>query len=195
MLEHEIIPLYYSVSSEGYSKDWVRVIKNSIAKIAPHYTMKRQLDDYYSKFYNKESERFKALSASNNRKAKDIAAWKEAVAQRWDSVKIVSEELSDNLKTGQLESGSEIDINIVVDEQGLDNAIGIDLVVVNVDENGGEKFLKAIPLKLVNRDNNLYTFNLKYTISFIGRIKTSFRMYPSNPLLPHRQDFCYVRWF
>ena len=46
MLEHEIIPLYYSFSTEGYSKNWVAVIKNSIAKIAPHYTMKRQLDDY-----------------------------------------------------------------------------------------------------------------------------------------------------
>ena len=195
MLEHEIIPLYYSVSSEGYSKDWVRVIKNSIAKIAPHYTMKRQLDDYYDKFYNKEYERFKALSASNNRKAKDIAAWKETVAQRWDSIRVVSEEMTDNLKSGQLESGSEIEVKVVVDEQGLDNAIGIDLVVVNVDENGGEKFLKSIPLELVGHDNNLYTFRLKYTVSFIGRIKTAFRMYPSNPLLPHRQDFCYVRWF
>ena len=195
MLEHEIIPLYYSVSSEGYSKDWVRVIKNSIAKIAPHYTMKRQLDDYYDKFYNKEYERFKALSASNNRKAKDIAAWKETVAQRWDSIRVVSEEMTDNLKSGQLESGSEIEVKVVVDEQGLDNAIGIDLVVVNVDENGGEKFLKSIPLELVGHDSNLYTFRLKYTVSFIGRIKTAFRMYPSNPLLPHRQDFCYVRWF
>lgn len=195
MLEHEIIPLYYSVSSEGFSKDWVRVIKNSIAKIAPHYTMKRQLDDYYDKFYNKEYERFKALSASNNRKAKDIAAWKETVAQRWDSIRVVSEEMTDNLKSGQLESGSEIEVKVVVDEQGLDNAIGIDLVVVNVDENGGEKFLKSIPLELVGHDNNLYTFRLKYTVSFIGRIKTAFRMYPSNPLLPHRQDFCYVRWF
>ena len=63
MLEHEIIPLYYSFSTEGYSKNWVAVIKNSIAKIAPHYTMKRQLDDYYSKFYNKEYERFQMLSA------------------------------------------------------------------------------------------------------------------------------------
>ena len=86
-------------------------------------------------------------------------------------------------------------MSVTVDEQGLDNAIGIDLVVVNVGENGEEKFLKSIPLELVGHDKNLYTFHLKYVVSFIGRIKTAFRMYPSNPLLPHRQDFCYVRWF
>lgn len=28
-----------------------------------------------------------------------------------------------------------------------------------------------------------------------GSFKQAFRMYPKNALLPHRQDFCYVRWF
>ncbi len=45
MLEHEIIPLYYNKNEKGFSEDWIKVIKNSIATIAPHYTMKRQLDD------------------------------------------------------------------------------------------------------------------------------------------------------
>ena len=75
LLEQEIIPLYYSQSGrKGYSEGWVRTVKNSIAKIAPHYTMKRQLDDYYDRFYSKEAERFKVLSADNNKKAKEIAA-------------------------------------------------------------------------------------------------------------------------
>ena len=32
----------------------MKVVKNSIATIAPHYTMKRQLDDYYDKYYERE---------------------------------------------------------------------------------------------------------------------------------------------
>ena len=58
LLENEIIPLYYNKDKKGISKGWIKVIKNSIAQIAPHYTMKRQLDDYYEKFYNKEAKRF-----------------------------------------------------------------------------------------------------------------------------------------
>ena len=77
LLENEILPLYYARNSKGYSAGWVKTIKNSIAHIAPHYTMKRQLDDYYSKFYNKEAARFKVLAADNYAKAKEIAAWKE----------------------------------------------------------------------------------------------------------------------
>ena len=195
MLEYEIIPMYFNVNKDGYSKDWVRVIKNSVAQIAPHYTMKRQLDDYYSKFYNKQSERFKAIAADDNHLAKEIAAWKETVASKWDNVHVVSQEMSENLKSGQLESGSEIEINVVIDESGLDNAIGVDYVEMLVDKNDNAKFHKSIPLKLVARDGNLYTFQLKHRVSYVGRIKTAMRMYPSNPLLPHRQDFCYVRWF
>lgn len=57
ILETEILPLYYARNKKGYSEGWVKTIKNSIAQIAPHYTMKRQLDDYYSKFYTKEAKR------------------------------------------------------------------------------------------------------------------------------------------
>ena len=51
LLENDIVPLYYAKNEKGYSEGWINVIKNSIATIAPHYTMKRQLDDYYDKFY------------------------------------------------------------------------------------------------------------------------------------------------
>ena len=87
LLENEIIPLYYARDKKtGISKGWIKVLKNSIAQIAPHYTMKRQLDDYYSKFYEKQAKRFKELSKNNNQLAKDIAQWKEAVAERWSEV-------------------------------------------------------------------------------------------------------------
>ena len=195
MLEHEIIPLYYSFSTEGYSKNWVAVIKNSIAKIAPHYTMKRQLDDYYSKFYNKEYERFQMLSANNNQKAIEIAAWKETVAQRWDSIKVVSTTASDNIKSLTLESGNDFEVTHVVDEQGLDDAVGIDFVIMGTGKNNEDYLIKSIPMQMVKREGNLYTFNIKTHIDFAGTAKVAFRMYPKHKLLTHRQDFCYVRWF
>ena len=82
LLENEILPLYYKKDKKGISAGWIKVIKNSIAQIAPHYTMKRQLDDYYEKFYNKLSERSKQLQANNYQLAKEMALWKEAVAER-----------------------------------------------------------------------------------------------------------------
>lgn len=52
LLENEIVPLYYQkTEGKDFSADWIKVVKNSIATIAPHYTMKRQLDDYYERYY------------------------------------------------------------------------------------------------------------------------------------------------
>lgn len=194
MLEQEIIPLYYARNRSGYSENWVRVVKESFAKITPHYTMKRQLDDYYEKFYKPEAKRFKQLSEKDNAAAKELAAWKETVATRWNDIRIVSTDDPANVLNGQLISGAPFTIRHVVDEQGLDNAIGIDMVIIS-NRDGSEHFRAAIPMNVVSREGNNYTFELTDSIDFTGSFKIGFRMYPKHPALAHRQDFCYVRWF
>ena len=92
--------------------------------------MKRQLDDYYDKFYNKMAARFATLAADDNKKAKEIALWKETVAERWDSIHVVDR--SSNLGKGLI-TGNNIDIRVVVDEQGLNDAVGLELVVLKND--------------------------------------------------------------
>lgn len=194
MLEQEIIPLYYARNRKGYSENWVRTVKNSIACIAPQYTMKRQLDDYYDRFYNPEAARFKKLSANDNQEAKEIAHWKESVAERWDNIRVVSSERSENLQNGTLVSGKDFSVKHVVDEQGLDDAIGIDLVVMTGSE-GNENIYSVLPMNVVGHEGNLYTFELTASVDLAGSYKVAYRMYPKNKKLPNRQDFCYVRWF
>ena len=194
MLEQEIIPLYYARNRKGYSENWVRTVKNSIAHIAPNYTMKRQLDDYYERFYNPEAARFKLLSAKGGQLAKDIASWKESVAQRWDNIRVVSSQRSENLLNGSLESGREFTVRHIIDEQGLEDAIGVDLVVISGSE-GNESVHEVMPMNVVGHEGNLYTFELTSSIDLAGSYKIAYRMYPKNSNLPNRQDFCYVRWF
>ena len=191
LLENEIIPLYYNKNEKGYSEGWIKVIKNSIATIAPHYTMKRQLDDYYSKFYNRLAERSELLHANGNQLAKEIAIWKETVAERWDSIKVVSKE---STLEDAAETGVEFKVKFVIDEVGLDDAIGLEIVILGTDEKGEDRIAKVIPFELVNKDGNLYTFECHITPDKAGTFKTGVRMYPKNDKLPHRQDFCYVRW-
>ena len=195
LLEQEIIPLYYARNRKGYSENWVRTVKNSIAQIAPHYTMKRQLDDYFDRFYCKEAARFKILSADNNKKAKEIAEWKQLVAERWDSIRVVSSERSDNLQNGKLISDKEFTVTHVVDEQGLDDAIGIELVVLTQGTDGKDSIYATFPMNVTKHEGNLYTFELKTSIDLAGSFKAAYRMFPKNKDLVNRQDFCYVRWF
>ena len=192
ILENEIVPLYYNKNAKGYSEGWIQVVKNSIAQIAPHYTMKRQLDDYYTKFYNKLGSRFATLSANDNAKAKEIAAWKETVAERWDAIEVVS---ATNVAELDVTSGSDVKLTVVLDEKGLDDAVGVECVTIATDSEGKEHIHAIDTLELVKKENNIHTFECTATVNNAGTFKVAYRMYPKNADLPHRQDFCYVRWF
>ena len=133
------------------------------------------------------------LSSDGYAEAKSLAAWKAAVADRWDSIEIKSLEVGDGLNA-TIEAGRDYEVTIVVDEKGLDDAIGVEFVTVH-NENGRERIYSVTPFEMLQREGTLYTFRAKIGVSNAGSFKLAFRMYPKNDKLPHRQDFCYVRWF
>ena len=193
LLENDIIPMYYNRNKKGYSADWVKVIKNSISTIAPHYTMKRQLDDYFDRFYNREALRFKKLQEHDYRLAKDIALWKETVAERWDEIHVVSKDTS-LLDTGG-ETGKKYTMRYVIDEQGLDDAVGLELVSLKSNTSQDDHEVYSVrPFKVKGHEGNLYTFEAVIEPDVAGAFRSCVRMYPKNINLPHRQDFCYVKW-
>ena len=191
LLENEILPLYYNRNEQGFSEGWIKTIKNSIATIAPHYTMKRQLDDYYDKFYTKEAANFKKLAADNNRLAKELAAWKETVAQRWDSIRVVSK---DDSMLYSAETGKKYTLRYVIDEQGLNDAVGLELVSIKTDANGEEHIFSKRDFEVVAHEGNNYTFEATFEPNVAGSFKSCVRMYPKNENLVYREDFCYVKW-
>ena len=192
LLEREIVPMYFDKDKDGVSKKWIQVIKNSIAQIAPHYTMKRQLDDYYSKFYEKQAKRFKELEKNNYRLAKDIAIWKESVAERWDKISVVSSEWT--FPATGIEAGSKYHLKYVINEQGLDDAIGLEKVNIATDKDGNDKVFNVEPLEVTGHEGNNFIFEGDLAPHQFGQYKSAIRMYPKNKNLPHRQDFCYIKW-
>ena len=194
LLENEIIPLYYDKNEQGYSPRWIQVIKNSITKITPHFTTKRMMDDYFDKFYNKLSSRHALLAADNYKVARSIAAWKENMAAHWDDIEVVSVKSGDTLQH-QPSVGETHKIEVVLDTHDLrDNGLGIDLVAVRTSQHNNDKLYDVRPLELIAAEGSRLTFAIEYRLDYAGAMRFGLRMYPKNDLLPHRMDFCYVRW-
>ena len=194
MLENEIIPLYFAKNSKGYSPEWVQRIKNSIGHIAPHYTMKRQLDDYIERFYIPEHKRAEKLVKNDFAKAREIVAWKEEVASKWDSIQILSSNIDEVTNSGASRTGQVLDVKCKIDTMGLGDALGVELVIYK-EEDGETKYAGRQDLEVVSREGNVYTYELKYELKSPGIFKSALRLYPKNAELPHRQDFAYTRWF
>ena len=191
--ENEIIPLYFAKNSKGYSPEWVQYIKNSLVKIAPRFTMKRMLNDYYDRFYTKEHLRADQLIKNNYEEAKSIAQWKELVASKWDDIEVVSIDIPEGLQLNPIVE-EVYKIRVVIDRKGLPDCIGVELVITN-QQDGHTDLYKVVDMKNVKSDGSKTYFETDHILKNAGIFKYSFRMYPKNPELPHRQDFAYVRWF
>ncbi len=191
-LENEIVPLYFNTNDNGYSPEWIKYIKNSIAHIAPNFTMTRMINDYIDRFYSKEGERSTKLMANNYAVAKELAAWKENVAQKWNDINVVDIQISDSMRTSA-SCGEDIEATVVLNTVGLGRSFGVDLVT-HIQEDNQYKFHKCFTLEIVKEDGIFVTYHIKTKLKNPGSFRYSFRVFPTNENMAHRQDFAYVKW-
>lgn len=192
MLETEIVPMYFAKNSKGYSPEWIATIKKSMTEIAPHYTTKRMMDDYITRFYTPSANRFDMISKNDFAKAKELTAWKDNMAAHWDAIEVISltEKSANNIHLGET-----VDFEAVIDTKDLnDKGIGLEVVYTNKDEHNKRRFVKAIEFDLVKTEGSKMFFNLKHQLTRSGSFEYSFRMFPKNADLSSRMSFCYVRW-
>ena len=148
MLENEIIPLYFEKNSAGYSPRWIQYIKGSVGHIAPHFTMKRMIDDYISRFYDKEAARSKRLAADNYALAKSIVAWKEKVASEWSGIKVLDIRHSGEISASL--TGEPFHVEVTVDTNGIGRDLGLEMVIYRQSD-GHESLLRTEEFKVVKQ--------------------------------------------
>lgn len=194
MLEEEIIPLFFDVNSKKVPERWISFIKNTISEIAPHFTMKRQLDDYIRLYYNPLFERSAKMTTGNFEMARHLASWKRHVTRQWDNIHVVSLNLPDSTQK-PLILGESFQAEIVLDLAELSpEDIGIEILFgkkVN-DEVKEPDDIREMSLNKANRNIATYTCNIPF--NHPGVYDFTLRLFPKNPELPHRQDFSIVKW-
>jgi glycogen phosphorylase/synthase len=194
ILEEEIIPLYYNNSSRGVPNKWVSYIKNTISDIAPHFTMKRQLDDYYRLFYNKLYERTKLISDNDYEKAREIASWKRNVMRGWDSIEVVSISFPDSTLKPMI-LGEPFRAELILDMNELSSEdVGIEILFGKKVNDVVNEPILVKEMEVFRSTGDIVTFACEVPIEEAGVYDFAFRLFPKNKLLAHRQDFNLVKW-
>ncbi len=194
IFEDEIIPAYYDKASENLPVKWIGYVKNTIAEIAPHFTMKRQLDDYFDKYYTKLINRTALLQNDNFLMARKISKWKRKVVRGWDSIEVLSVILPDSTqKPLMLGENFKAEIQISLNElAGIE--LGLEVVFGQKENDEVKEPLFVVEMKVEKSGNDVLTFKCDFPSNSAGVYDYAFRMYPKNKDLPHRQDFSLVRW-
>jgi len=193
ILENEIIPIYYDRNKNGIPKAWVKIIKNTISEIAPHFTMKRMLNDYMDKYYKKLFERKNKLFENEFKIAKDIALWKKSILRKWDHIEVVSLSLPGNLKQS-IKMGEKYYGEIVLDLKGLSpQEVGIEFVMVN-SKDDKLKLIHKQEYNFFKNINNKFLYSINLTPNFPGAFQFGIRIFPKNNELPNHHDLNLVKW-
>jgi len=194
ILEEEIVPIYYDLNEKNVPVKWVSYIKNTISEIAPHFTMKRQLDDYIRQYYNPLFKRSHIMAGKNYEMARHIASWKRKVMRGWESIEVVSVKIPDSNQK-PLSLGESFKAEIILDLNELSGTdIGIEVLFGRkINDEVKEPSFKE-EMTLMRSEKNIVSFACDIPINQAGVYDFVFRMFPKSPLLPHRQDFNLVTW-
>ncbi len=193
LLENEIIPMYYSLNKDGYSEDWVQMIRKNIKEIAPEFTMKRMLDDYIHRFYKKLYARKTEINANDYQLAKELATWKKRAVMLWEQIHAEEVQISEALKDS-IEIGKKYHGKVIL---RYDNRLNIDVgveIVITMQTDDELKVLDIIPLKLEKHENGKAYYSARFIPSKPGNFNFGIRVYLKHPKLLYRQDFSYLKW-
>ena len=193
ILEQEIVPAYYNKNKKGISETWVGYIKNTIAKVAPNFTMRRQLSDYIERFYVPQAERYRKLKADDNKMAKEISTWKGKVAEKWEGINIVEANVEHGI-ANTYKIGESHPAQIKLELNGLSpDEVGVEVVLAEKQEER-DVFVERHEFYVEKVEGNVATYQLDLTLMNPGSFNYGIRVFPKNELLPHRFDFRYLKW-
>ena len=194
MFETEIIPTFFERNEEDIPEKWCRFIKNNISKIAPHFTMKRMLDDYYEKYYHPLFEGHQKIVARNFSGAYELADWKTRLQDKWGGLRRTDIRLMDT-ENESLLLGEPFSVSLEIFLNGLQaKDISVEVLMFRrIDDHKLELKLSR-ELKLEREENGTALFSCHASPDFSGVLEYGFRIHPKHPLLTHKQEIELVKW-
>jgi phosphorylase/glycogen(starch) synthase len=194
MLEYEIVPAYYSYNEKGVPVEWISHIKNTMVKIAPEFTMKRMLDDYYEKYYFRLSDRHGKMDENNFERARELAAWKKTMREEWDNIEVLNysfEKSKDNVYRSGQDYTAEIALNV---NKIPNENVGVEFIITQMNKQGEHRFVASEELKLISCKKGKCLYRTHLVPEKAGSFFYGIRIYPKHKDLPHKQDFYLLRW-
>ena len=193
-LETKIIPMYYDKNEQGYSEEWIRMMKNSIISNAGKYSTTRMLEDYIEQMYIPLCD----LNKKYYRELENVFEfneWKNVLTRNFDKIKITQSESNFNDIT--VDAGNNIEVGC---EVKLPNAlVSIDSINAQVfygkiDENGVVDDVKIDDMDYVGEEDGIHKFTAKIAMKTGGDYGYTFRVIPENDMIPNPMDLNLIKW-
>jgi starch phosphorylase len=191
LLQDQVIPMYYRRGELGFSPDWVRLAKRSIATLLPRFNSNRMVREYMDKFYGPASRQWHRFSEDNFQVARSLAEWKKRVHKAWSGISI--RRLDEPARRITFSEAVEIQVALHLNGLAPDD-VKVELLVGRASRPGQEKELKTLEFSPTGEIGREKVFALQLSPEYCGRLIYRVRVYPYNADLNHPFEMGLMLW-
>jgi starch phosphorylase len=193
LLQDQVVPSYYAYGKMGFSPNWVKMAKHSMATIIPRFNSKRMVGEYLAKCYLPASRQYQLYTQNQAENSHRVAAWKTRVKTAWAGVTL---RRTDTM-TAQINYGDSVCFEVAVNLNGLtpedvvvEMIIGYSLKKHSVESERHYQFVSSGELN--DAGESLFFTELKP--EQCGNLEYHMRVYPFHELLTHPFELGMMRW-
>ncbi|MCW5622356.1 MAG: alpha-glucan family phosphorylase, partial [Burkholderiales bacterium] len=193
LLQDQVIPQYYRHGDMGYSPDWIRMAKRSIATLLPRFSSTRMVNEYLAKFYLPASRQGRRYHEGHLQIARKVAAWKAHVRQNWDKVQMRRLDVPSR----NLVFGEPLRLELAVNLNGMKpEDVVVELLIGRHTD--FEKLRESRSYRFewegVLTEQGEHRYVLQLTPEMCGKLEYRVRMYPWHEMLTHPFEMGMMHW-
>jgi starch phosphorylase len=191
LLQDQVIPLYYKRSDTGYSVEWVRMAKRSMASLLPRFNSIRMVNEYVSRFYLPAARQGRRYAESAFEGARRIAEWKARVRRAWPKVSL--RRLDSAPK--RMSFGDSLRFEVAVNLDGLrPEDVAVELLISRPADEQHKERAYRFEATGMHTEHGEYRYALELQPELCGRLEYRIRVYPHHELLTHPFEMGMMRW-
>jgi starch phosphorylase len=193
LLQDQVIPLYYDHGRMGFSPNWVKMSKRSMATIMPRFNSQRMVGEYLARCYLPASQQYRLYKQNNGENSRRMAEWKARVRHAWAGVSMrrVSE------ITTEINYGESLRFEVAVQLNGLQPSDVVVELLLSLSTKR-EKLQNSRRHRFdptgIATANGEVVFALEVQPEQCGRLEYRVRAYPHHEMLTHRFEMGMMRW-
>jgi starch phosphorylase len=193
LLQDQVIPTYYNRSNLGYSTNWVRIAKHSMATILPQFNAARMVGDYLDKFYRRAASQGRLLAQGGFQEARALAAWKARVRAAWPGIALRRIDQPQS----RIVFGQSMQLEVAAALDGLEpRDVVVEVVFGRSDKDAGDCAQAAMELTPdptpISPGEHRYVLRLEPELC--GKIDYRVRCYPRHASLAHPFEVGLMVW-
>ena len=193
LLEQEIVPTFYTRSSDGLPRGWLKMMKRSMSTVCPFFNTNRMVQEYMEKCYGPSADRFNRLNAEGLQRALELAQWRRHLVRGWQQIRVESVEANG---ADPMHVGSELAVKAQVNLGPLSPSdVEVQLFHGVVDAFGDIPSPRTVAMNHNGtQEGNTWTFLGKISCRNSGQQGFAVRVLPKHPGLSNPFEPGLICW-